>query len=472
VWLRAVLTGNVMSGKSPISTSRLPDDRPLSFRAIWPFLVPLVCVVLVFIVQPADRLGALDGWGGVEGLLYDDYDGACMVLRGLNSIRGRRPSQAEHPPWLNPAEFDQALDSQVALKAGYYLEYPHATLLLFRLGYLFTPDIATQPIPAAVLDNSHHCLVEHRPRTDEEATLWREFRIALRTYVVLLTGCLLLLMALVARGYEPGGKLSGPAWLFVLPAALYFALMRFDVLPALLVAASLFCLGRRWLLVSAILLGVGTMVKVYPLFLAPVIVRYLTDQRRAAVSWTVAYLATLVSILLATVALFEWPLTVLPYRIQLARGLESNALYGFILPVELGAATWLGRSFRLGSVMLAILAMSWHNPVDLADVLRRAATVLLVFLAVQVFYSPQWLLWLLPLLAPLAWQNLTLLYWVIILDLITYLSFPIGADFGTQWGRVVLVVLRLAVWIGIGAALWRTGRQSTPRSVVGEPLSK
>lgn len=460
-----------MTGESPTSTSRLPSDNRLLLRAYWPFVVPLIYVALVFIVQPADRLGAIDGWGGIEDLIYDDYDGACMALRGLNSIRGRVPSQVEHPPWLKPAEFDQALDSPVVLKPGYYLEYPHATLLVFRLGYLLVPDIGTRPIPPAVLDNSHHCLVEHRPRTEAESTLWRDFRTALRTYTVLMAGCLLLMMALVARGYEPGGILSGPAWLFILPAALYFALMRFDVLPALLVAASLFTLGRRWLVASAVLLGLGTMVKVYPVFLAPIIFRYLYDERRSAVAWAIAYLATMIGIFLTTAAVFDWSLALLPYRIQLARGLESNmTLYGYILPVELGASTWLGKSFRLGSVVLAIVAMTWQRPRSVADLLRRGATVVLVFLAVQVFYSPQWLLWLLPLLAPLNYGNRLVLAGIIALDVITYLSFPIGADFGTRWGDAVLVLLRLAVWIGIALAIWRTA-QKRDNQFMQEPLS-
>jgi hypothetical protein len=460
-----------MTGESPICTSLSSNGRPLSLSNKWPFLVPLIYLALIFIVQPPDRLGALDGWGGVEALIYDDYDGACMALRGLNSLRGRSPSEVEHPPWPDPEKFNEALDSNVALKSGYYLEYPHATLLLFRLGYLFVPDIENRPIPAAVLDNSHHCLVEHRPRSDEEWSLWRDFRNALRTYQVLMTGCLLLLMALVASGYEPGGKLSGPAWLFILPAAMYFALMRFDVLPALLVAASFFCLGRRWLIASALLLGVGTMVKVYPLFVAPLILRYLSSERRSFLSWGAAYLATLAAILLGTAAIFGWQLALLPYRIQLARGLESNmTLYGYLLPVELGSPSWVGRSFRQGSVALAILAMAWHRPSDLADVLRRSATVLLVFLAVQVFYSPQWLLWLLPLLAPLISRHHFLLFWTVALDLITYLSFPIGVDVGIRWGYAALVLLRVAAWIGIGVALWQHKRKYVP-TVAEEPLS-
>jgi hypothetical protein len=455
-----------MAGESPLKTSPSMSDRPLSRRALLAFLVPLAYVAVLFAIQPADRLGSLEGAGGLDALLYDDYDGACMALRGLNAVRRRTPSQTEHPPWLSPQEFDEALDSGAPLKPGYYLEYPHATLLLFRQGYMFAPDIGARPIPAAVLDCSHHCLVEHAPRTDDERTLWRDFRSALRIYAVFMACCLLLLMILVARGYEPGGKLSGPAWLFVLPAALYFALMRFDVLPAVLVAASLFCLGRRWWVASAICLGVGTMVKVYPLFLAPLIFRYLSIERRPALTWMVCYVATLVAIFLTTAAVFGWSLAVLPYRIQLARGLESSmTLYGYVLPVELGQSTWLGRSFRLGSVALVILGLSWRRPADLADVIRRAGIVLVVFLAVQVFYSPQWLLWLLPLLAPLARLHRPVLYGTIALDLVTYLSFPIGIGLGTRWDYLVLVSARLAVWVALVAALWRMGRPRLSHSI-------
>jgi hypothetical protein len=452
-------------GGSPTNISSSAKDNPLSLRGVVPFLIPPIYLAIVFALQSRDRLGPSNVAPWLDRIVYDDYDDACMALRGLNSLRGRTPSQSEHMPMLTADEFNRALDAPGELKPGYYLEYPHATLFLFRLGYLTAPDVASWDIPAAVYDGWHNNLVEHAPRDERERALWRQFRMAVRTYQILMVICLLGLMLLVRQGYEPGGRLAGPAWLFVLPAALYFSVMRFDVVPALLVAASLLSLGRRWWIASAVLLGAATMVKVYPLFLAPICWRYLSSERRTALCWASAYAATVAAILLAAAAMFGWSLTFLPYRIQLGRGLETGfTLYDYLLPTALAGSHYLARIFRLGIVLAAVVIACWRRPDDLASVLRRGCVVLIVFLAVQVFYSPQWLLWLLPLLAPLAGAQRPVLYLAIVLDAITYITFPLASGSDEILVDALLVYARAAVWAAI---LWvmlsgRTGRAGAP----------
>src|SRR5262249_40236417 len=156
------------------------------------------------------------------------------------------------------------------------------SLLLFKLGWLGSEA----PVPNAVADAVQHSIVWHQPRTESERTLWHRFRRAIQTYETLMIGCLLGLMAILVHGYEPTHGLTRPAYLLILPAPLYFTLNRFDVLPAFLLAGSLACLGRERIGWSAVMLGAATMFKVFPVFLAPLVFRYLSDRRQIALRWS------------------------------------------------------------------------------------------------------------------------------------------------------------------------------------------
>src|SRR5262249_22943420 len=202
----------------------------------------------------------------------------------------------------------------------------------------------------------------------------------------------------------------------------------FDIVPALLMAVSLACLGRDRLVVSAVFLGAATMVKVYPGLAALLVVRYLSgDWRRMAV-WATTYGLTLLSIFTATVGTTGWEATVAPYRVQLARTLEPLTFYGHVLPTALGDDNTAAKGFRLSAVLTTLLVLASRRPADLAGLLRRSAIVLIVFVSLQVFYSPQWVLWLAPLLVPLARLHRPVLWLVIALDVVTYLTFPVVFD--------------------------------------------
>src|SRR5262249_29985926 len=115
------------------------------------------------------------------------------------------------------------------------------------------------------------------------------------------------------------------------------------------------------------------------------------------------------------------------------------------------------------TVLVVVLGLCWTRPADLAAVLRRGIAAVWIFVTVQVFYSPQWLLWFLPLLIPLARSNRLILYLAVALDVVTYLGFPMafGSDdpFVELYGRLGLVYARIAIWIWLLWALWRDSRE-------------
>jgi hypothetical protein len=395
-----------------------------------PFLLPPLALILVIWLQPEDHMGPYpDRAPWLRRAAYDDWDWSAMVLRGLNASLGRTAGLAEEPH-PSPDEFAAALKGPGRpLAERYYLEYPQTATWLFRLPFLLHP---LRP-PAALCDAHYGNVLSHQPRDDGERDLWRALRRAVQTGMAVMVICLLLLMAVLRWGYEPGGGLSGPAWLLVLPGALYFTLNRFDVLPALLTALSLACLGRRWVIPSAAFLVAGMMVKVYPVLLAPLIVRYLWADRRAALAWVAAYGATTVALLLPTLLTADWQAVVTPVRVQLSREPMGPTIY-VNMPKALAANGWIGRGFRFGILALVALALCRNRPPDLASVLRRGTVAVIVFTALSVFYSPQWVLWFSPLLVPLARRSRLLTVLVASLDLVTYLLFAVFMEYGYSQG--------------------------------------
>jgi hypothetical protein len=313
--------------------------------------------------------------------------------------------------------------------------------------------VAAGEIPPAVCDGCHNNVVEHTPRNAAEDALWSHFRHATRWYAVVMLVSLCALMAVLHAGYEPGTRLTTPIHLLLLPASLYFALNRFDVLPALLVGLSLAAGGRGRHLASGGFLAAATLLKAYPVLLVPPLLRFVSADRRSGVRWALGYGGLMLAFLIPTVALSDGRTVLAPYRFQLTRPAEDWTLFGYVLPAVLAQDSLAARIFRSGSVIAAALALVWMRPGSLVSVLRRGAVMLLVFLALQVFYSPQWVLWLTPLLVPLATTSRVILWLTVLLDLVTFLSFPVVFDLSVETVRPFLQALLIYLRFGLLATL-------------------
>lgn len=444
--------------------------RPRRLLRSLPFLIPPLAWIFIVWLQPPDHMGAFpDRAPWLGKLIYDDWDWSAVVLRGLNASLGRKAGLVAEP---RKDDFAAALDApQQELAERYFVEYPLAATWFFRLPYLFQSVHA----PSAVCDGHYGNLLSHRPRNEAERALWHTFRRIMQEYAAGMVVCLLLLMVLVRRGYEPGGGLSGPVWLLVLPGALYFTLNRFDVLPAVLTALSFACLGRRWFIASAAFLALGTLVKVYPLLLAPLIFRYLAHERRAAIWWTMTYGFVATVLFLLPLWTMDWQSVIGPYQTQLQRPPMGPTIYEGLLPWRLAANDALGRGFRFGTLALALLALARTRPPDLAGVLRRGALAVILFANLSVFYSPQWILWFAPMLVPLAGRQRPILYLTAALDIVTYLTFPFAMVYlESAIFLGVMVAARFAILGALAAVLlWpeMRGRMQEKRTDVPTPAS-
>jgi hypothetical protein len=456
---------------------------PLRRVYLLTFVVPALCCALAAALRPAGRLGPPDELPWIDQLLYDDNDFAAFALRGFNSGLGREAGRRDDPKVLTDEEYSESLREEQPLKPRYYLEYPHAALLLFRVPYLFEPELPAAP--DALLDGPHVPLVYHVPR-DDEAELWKFFHRVVTSYAVMMVGFHAALVAVLALGYLPRGELGYRGLLLIFPGVLFYSLNRFDVVPALLTALSFALLGRGRLTASAVALAAGTLVKVYPVLLAPLVVRYLVTSRspRAGAGWAAAYAGAIAAFLVPAVAAWGADQVAAPYAVQLSRKLEGMTAYNFLIPGdELRAALAgngpVGRGFRLGTLAVVAGLLLVRPIPDLAGVLRRGVVVLITFISLSVFYSPQWILWLVPLLMPLAGRQRRLLLLAAALDLLTWGQWPLGANLMSffdlfDWpptldsvssmglslsaGNVLLTVLAYARYAVLGSIVWNVLR--------------
>ncbi len=466
------------------------NDRPSrGFRLL--FLVPLALVLVMFGLLPGDQLRIAEESRLrrlAASLLYDRGDLACFAHRGLNVQQGRRAGREAVPLVLTPDQFNALLDSPPPAEDRFFLEYPHWSAWVFGWGWS-VQTLGGQTIEpvAGVLDSAHNNVAQHVPRSAGERQLWKQYATAVRLYLFFFLAAFWLLGAILHAGYGQE-DLRGAWWLLLMPAMLYISFSRFDILPAVLVAASLATLAQKRYGLSGVLLGAATVLKVYPAFLVPLLLRFLWPLRSqgncapALLRWTGGY-AIAASLALAPLLAGE-DLTALlaPYRYQLFRPPEFEfTFYGTVLPVFL-AEGLTGSLFRFGMLGALLAVLLWCPIADLTTLLRRGSILLLYLISVSVFYSPQWLVWLAPLLIPLTGRLPRLVGCVVALDLVSYAFLPgwfllkavlpgwlseSQAEGVLEISRLALIYARFAIVVLTFVTLSRQLPQTTPVRELG-----
>lgn len=194
--------------------------------------------------------------------------------------------------------------------------------------------------------------------------------------------------------------------------------------------------------------------------MVPLLLRYLNFPLRQGWHWIAGFGSALGLGLFPLLQGSDWLSLLGPYRFQLLRPAEIGwTIYGMVVH-EILAQGALGSSFRFGTMGLFLLILCWRPILSLTDLLVRSAILILVLTLIQVFYSPQFFLWTLPFLVPLARNNRWLTALIVGLDLTTYTTLPlwyigkalvISAEQSATWmsfldfARVVLVLARISV---------------------------
>lgn len=195
-----------------------------------------------------------------------------------------------------------------------------------------------------------------------------------------------------------------PLWAAaVAPAALGpITLNAFDLWPAALAAWAVALTLRRHATWGLALLGAATAAKVYPVLLAPILLTLAWSRRAALIG-----VAVLAAILLPFAVLAPGGLAY-SLREQATRGLQVESLGGSLLGAFGGHVTVSHAPFSFDiagrgatgvgvlttMVMLAAVAYAWRR--------RSIAATAVAFVAFAKVLSPQYLLFLVPFVAPIA----------------------------------------------------------------------
>ena len=372
-----------------------------------PFGIPPLFLAAILLLQPAGHfvppVDDTPGYFLPEGysrLLFDDSDGIAWMIRAENARRGRLAGRVDElgkpvqpKPAKKHAEYEAMLASRPPLSERYFLEYPPLALAFFRLGHIAAWSDGRADIGATLLDAHEFNFACHLPTDEPEREFYRGIRRGVIASTALLLLALMGVMLLIRRGVGPGGALAGSPWLCVLPAMLYFSACRFDILPAGLVLLAIALTARGRPNLGALALGAAIAFKLYPLILAPIILRFAFQSWRRAGLWCVC--CALPSLLANGVLILTdgWLAVTVPFQFQSGRAVEPLFIfYDRLIDSELATGPH-GSLFRNGSVLALVFILCMRKPPDVESLLRRCALAVMLFAALQVFYSPQWWLW-------------------------------------------------------------------------------
>jgi uncharacterized membrane protein len=267
---------------------------------------------------------------------------------------------------------------------------------------------------------------------------------------------ILLLLFLIARKRNEEPAIMLAAYTVFVLAAGPIVIQQFDIFPAALALAAVYCYSRRRFSAAAAMLALGTLTKVYPLLLAPVFAiplwrrRSFADLRRGAIAFFATTIVALLPLLIvAPTALRSF----LGYHTS--RGIQIESTYGSLVLVvdKLGLITaGIGMSFGswnvsglladalvpISAVLLAAAvawalirvnrvaaAGSWELVDDTSVIALASLLVIGCGLLASKVLSPQYLIWLLPFvpLVPAAARR-TVWPLFVVIGILTYYIFP------------------------------------------------
>ena len=217
--------------------------------------------------------------------------------------------------------------------------------------------------------------------------------------------------------------------LWLTPAALHFSLYRFDVYTVVAMLFAVEAIRADHLRRGALLLGLVSALKAYALFLVPAYTIYVWSRRpvRETLEVLVLQLAPFVLANLVVILFAGRDGMLFPFRFQAIRGLNGESGYdgiayltGPALPALIARARWIPPLLQAASA----LGAAAFRPRRFEDLLRAFLFALAGFVSFSVFYSPQFVLWLVPFVAWWTWPQLSVA--VVALSWITFAYFPIA----------------------------------------------
>jgi hypothetical protein len=251
-------------------------------------------------------------------------------------------------------------------------EYPPIATLLFGLTHLVTPSVG-----------------------GVEPT-----RVYAAVFSLLMTVPLLGVVALLMQHLQASRKKW--AWLMLLPPALYFALNRFDILPALFCLLGFLALLKMQSARAGLWMAIGAFTKWYPALLMPAFVIH-AWRKTGRFPWRMVMTFALVSAAINAAVFAHGGRDALlaPYQAHVSRIAEMVSLPVLIDAGAQALGLWRGQP----PMLLTVLSLFQFLPaimtafvrLDSEEALTDQALVSIgAFVFFSRVWSPQWLLWILP----------------------------------------------------------------------------
>jgi uncharacterized membrane protein len=257
------------------------------------------------------------------------------------------------------------------------------------------------------------------------------------------------------------------------PLLVIHAFSNWDLLAMALTSGALWAWARKQPVLAGALIGLGAAAKLYPIFLLVAIaILAIRTRRYAPAAW-----ATLTAVLVWLAVNVPIALTYYPgwsefYRFSIERPTERSTVWAMgktLVATGIGASDapyWKPPGTAVAvALLVALAAVGWlglRAPVK-PRLAQLAFLVVLAFLLTTKVWSPQYSLWLVPLLAlarprwrlNLVWQFTEIAVWFLTLTLLLQLSHP-DQNHGIGYGWLMLVLIaRDVLLLGIAGLIVR-----------------
>jgi len=271
-------------------------------------------------------------------------------------------------------------------------------------------------------------------------------------------------LATMIRFMKAGSFPREAFWAIVSPPTIHFALLRYDIYPALFCFLSLWDLKKDRLTRAALWLGLCIAVKGYALFVLPAFAVFLFQKKHPRE--TLRLLAIAVApFLLSQVAIYLWAGldgVLGPFQFQMGREFNGESLYDSVALIleTLGASSQPFRDFILASPIPKLIAIGTSvgaalmRPKTFEELVDAWLFAVTGFILSSVFISPQWLLWMIPIAC---FSNRLSLHRLMAgLSYATFIYYPIAAGLAALTGpfihsasMAVVNVFRVAILVDI-----------------------
>ena len=281
------------------------------------------------------------------------------------------------------------------------------------------------------------------------------------------------------------------------------SIFRFDIFPAFLTAFSAYFLCREHPFLSGIFLGLGTLSKLYPVILLPLFLLYLlANKKKHALLPLLAGIAfPLLFCLPLSFVKPDWPMDFLGYHLHRGLQIESTAAgilllwhnitaipfainfnYGaFHLASPLSQTGITLLTFLAPVLMLWTLSSAWSRfreekertgTITSASLNTHALCLLLVFMATNKVFSPQYIVWLLPFIPALQGINygMAAIFFITTIFIYPY-SYP-SISQGTISGAMLINFRNFLMLVILGTTFTKAAPNRTPASSRPQPGNK